>query len=591
MKWQTNKELDTRIHDISSLIDKNKLIARLSYELNIDTKDLFNYITEEELYNLVGSILINRNIDNKVKIDSVLNNIETSITNPHDLVNAKLSADIITTYLKNPNAIIYVFGDYDCDGVNSLFVLVNVLNQLAQCEVVPILPQRSDGYGLNMKFCEYAINNKNNKDVIVITVDNGITQIEQVKMLKDNGIEVIVTDHHPSKDIVPDCIIVNPHNATIKQDDTFKHLCGCGIAFKVAQLIQENFNVYSMMEYTPNVAIATLSDVMPLNNENMALIQYGLEIINSDKCPKGLQLLKKAIKIDLITSKDILWSIAPMINACGRMGNTALASKLFFVTDTIEEDILEIIRTNDNRKNITKEAKASMNKMNFDNNNVCIIATNEYPGGILGIIAGKATEKFMKPAIVANESIDGLYHGSTRSYNNINMVELFQDMKSKGIIVDYGGHAEACVCTFSYDKIDDMNNYFNSAIIIEESNDNNISNEDILNIDEIITLDHLSKVIYAIVNILPCNGKEYNNPTFALTDLQVVGYSLSKKNPENIKLTIKQGKKRQDIWAWGFGSKYIDELKCPSTIHIAGEITKSFMNDSYTLNVVDIMTA
>jgi single-stranded-DNA-specific exonuclease len=594
MKWETSKQLDEKIINVSNLIDKDKLIARLCYTLNVTKEDLFRNVAKEEVEKLISCILINRNIDNQTKVDTLFNNINVSITNPYDLVNAKASADLITTYLNNPNAIIYIYADYDVDGVTSGYLLADVLRALTTCEVIVIFPNRINGYGINIPFCTSVITNKGTKDVLVITVDNGITKKEEVKLLKDNGIEVVVTDHHPSKKgETPDCLVVNPHNADIEQDDTFKHLCGCGVAFKVAQLVQENFNIYDMMNYTPYLAFATLADVMPMNEENVALVQYGLEIINGEDCPQGIKVLKELAKIDVMTSKDILWSVAPMINACGRMGDTALASKLFFVTDTIKQDVMNIMKTNEDRKAITKKAQTKIAKMNYDKDEVCIFTTNEYPNGILGIIAGKIAEGFKKPAIVATMTADGHYHGSVRTYNNIDMIELFKQMKHLGLIIEYGGHSAACVCTFDIDKIELIKTYFNQAIIIQDELLDGTDEifEEVLKIDEIISLNHLSKVIYAIVNMFPCNGKEFKNPTFALTDLKVLGYTLSKNNPENIKFTVKQGKQRHDVWAWGFGSKYIEELHCPSTIHIAGEITKSFMNGAYTLNVIDIMTA
>ena len=578
MKWETSKQLDEKIINVSSLIDKDKLIARLCYILNISKEDLFRNVTKEEVENLISCILINRNIDNQTKVDTLFNNINVSITNPYDLVNAKTSADLITTYLNNPNAKIYIYADYDVDGVTSGYLLADVLRALTTCEVIVIFPNRIDGYGINISFCNEVIKNKGTKDVLVITVDNGITKIDEVALLKKHGIEVIVTDHHTSKEVVPDCLIVDPHNTCIKQDDTFKHLCGCGVPFKVAQLVQENFDIYDMMNFTPYLAFATLADVMPMTEENIALVQYGLEIINGEDCPQGIKVLKELAKIDIMTSKDILWSVAPMINACGRMGDTALASKLFFVTDTIKQDVTTIMKINEDRKAITKKAQIKIAKMNFDKDEVCIFTTNEYPNGILGIIAGKIAE--------------GLYHGSVRG-KDIDMIAFFKDMKAKKLIVDYGGHSAACACTFDIANLDLMKKYFNEHIIEVDPILDDIEDviEDVLKIDEIISLNHLSKVIYAIVNMFPCNGKEFKNPTFALTDLKVIGYTLSKNNPENIKFTVKQGKQRHDVWAWGFGSKYIEELHCPSTIHIAGEITKSFMNGAYTLNVVDIMTA
>lgn len=595
MQWRTNKNItEKEINKIKSYINEDLLIDRLCYELKINEVQLFQCITKEALLNLMSCLLINRNINTKNKINCLLNDLSNSITNPHDLINADEAATLISKYLKDKNSIIYIYGDYDCDGVVSIYILADVLMKLAKCEIKMIFPERENGYGINLKFCENVVKNKSNKNILVITVDNGITKKEEVKLLKDNNIEVIVTDHHHSKENeTPDCLIVNPFNAEIKQDDTFKHLCGAGIAFKIAQLVQEKFNVYNMINYTPYLAIATLGDVMPLNNENMAIIQYGLEIINSKDCPKGIKELMDLCKIDILTSKDILWTIVPMINACGRLGNTALASKLFFKSNNIKENVKQVKAINEKRKDITKKAKADISEMNFDNDKVCIITTNKYPKGILGIIAGKATDIFKKPSLVASLSSDNYYHGSIRSIDNIDMIELLRDMKQKELIVDYGGHSGACVCTFKKEQISEMNKYFNENVISEQQELNTETKEEILNIDEIITTDYLNKIIFALVNLIPYNNKEYKNPTFSLIDLKVVGYKLSNNNPENIEFTLRQDSNKEiiKIWAWGFGSKYLNELKCPEKIHLAGEITKSFMNKNYTFNVVDIMKA
>lgn len=602
MKWETNKTITKeKVNEIINNIDKELLIARICYSLDITKEELYEQITEEELCLLISSILINRNIETKEDIDKLFNNIGESILEPELLTNAKEAADIITEYCNDPYAYIYVFGDYDCDGVLSTYLFVSILRRVVKGYLNYHLPNRNEGYGLAMEWCEKIAKQHWHEDtahidkVLVITVDNGITKHKEVEYLKNCGIEVIITDHHTSKkEELPKCLIVNPHNAEVKQDDTYKHLCGCGVAFKVGQLVLRNFNIYDMMEYTPYMAIATLTDVMPLTNENVSIIQYGLEVMNSDKCPLGIKALKENKKIDVLTANDILWTVGPMINACGRMGDTELASKLFFLDDiaTPSEIVERINKVNDSRKTLTKNAQKDIAKMNFDNHKVCIIPTNKYPSGIIGIIAGKVAEQFNKPAIIVSQTKDGLYHGSIRSANGINMFELVKELYELGLVESYGGHSEACVCSFKLENLEAIQEFFdnrNYSSTIDEAIDR-LQGETI-NIDEIISFNHLNKVVYAIVNMFPCDNRKYKKPTFALTDLKVVSYSTSKNNPNNIKFVVKEGKRQMEIWAWGFADKYINELECPEVIHIAGDITKSFMNGKYTLNVLDIMSA
>lgn len=598
MIWRTNKEINNEtVNSFMKMVDKDLLINRICYTLNITKTSLLEKITEDEIELLFSSILINRGITAQNNIDKLFNSINEAIISPYNLINAKEAANRISEYLKNPNAIIYVYADYDSDGINSGYVMTRALQKVSKCPVIVKYPNRIDGYGLSMDFCKEIVEKhqsfedfKLNKDILVITVDNGITKVDEVKYLKDNGIEVIITDHHEStEDGVPDCLIVDPHNKEIVQDDSCKHLCGCGVAFKIAQLALENFNRFDMMEFTPYLAIATLSDVMPLTDENIAFIQYGLEIMNSNNCPAGIKQLMKSCNIDVMTAKDILWTVAPMLNACGRMGDTELGADMFFQTEYLEDIVNRIIQVNEKRKALTKKAQKDLSKLNFDNHNVCIIPTDEYPIGIVGIIAGKVAEQFNKPAIIVSKGKDNSYHGSVRSVNGIDMKTLLEEAKKLNIVDTVGGHKEACACGFTLDNLDKLNEFFDSCDMITESlSAVNTGEEEVLHIDEIITLDHLSETVYSIVNLFPCDNKTFKNPVFALTNLEVVSYNLSKSNPNNIKFTIKQDNKKMDIWAWGFAHKYINELKCPSNLHIAGTIEKSFMNGKYSLNVVDI---
>lgn len=600
MKWIMNDNItDEKVLEVSSNIDRTLLIARICATLNMTEIELYNHITEEEVNLLISSILINRNLDDKFNIDRILNNIGLSITNPYDLYNADLAATKIAEYCADKKAYIYIYADYDCDGITSGYVFTSAIREVSKGYVNLRYPNRKDGYGLSIEFCNYLIDTHCDKEtktcrdkVLVITVDNGITKILEVDLLNEYGIEAIITDHHLSKETVPNCIVVDPHNITVKQSGEFDHLCGCGIAFKVAQLVQEKFNVYNMMNYTPYLAIATLADVMPLTDENVALVQYGLEIINSTECPKGIQALKDIKKIDTLTANDILWTVAPMLNACGRMGDTELASKLFFLDEVATpSEIVELInKVNERRKTLTKNAQKTIEKMNFDDSKVCIYPTDEFPAGILGIIAGRISERFNKPSIVVSKGKNNIYHGSVRSANGINMVNLLKELKDLKLIHDFGGHAEACACGFDIKNLDAINKYFNERVT--EDLYTTVSNEEpTIMVDEIISLNHLNDVVYTIVNMFPCDNRRYQTPTFALTDLQVVSFNCSKNNPDNICFEVKEGKKKMKIWAWGFAEKYLVDLECPDKINILGTIAKSFMNGQYTMNVVDIMAS
>lgn len=593
MKWIKNNISQENIENEWNMIDKDLLIDRLCYTLQCNRRQLLKYISLDEIKRIISTLLFNRKI-NENKIDKVFNNISSSITNPHDIINIDKASDKIIKYLNDKNSVIFIYSDYDCDGIMSGYIIYDILKSLSKGEVYVYFPERKDKYGLNMSFCKNVANYDKGK-TLVITVDNGITKKEEISFLIDNNIDVIVTDHHPSKENeTPDCIIIDPSNTDNEQDE-YKHLCGTEIAFKLCQVIKENYNQYDMMKYTPYVALSILSDVMPLNDENIALLQYGLDIINSKYCPPAIKALKNKINVDILSTKDILWSIAPMINACGRMNNTALASQLFLYQYDydISSIIDEIEKTNNNRKDLTKNLVESFDMFDFEDDKVCILPMASCPIGMLGILAGKAVEKYNRPAIVVAPVEDGIYSGSARSYNGINLVELLKQMQDLEIINSYGGHPEACVCSFNINNLEKVSQYFNEHISDEQLT---ISSEDIeeeINIDCEISLSQINKYVFTVANMFPYDSKKYNIPTFKLSNLQIVGYKLSKNNSDNIQFTFREENKKKtiDIWAWKFGNKYINEMGCPEHVNIVGQIQKSFMNNKYTFNIVDIVEA
>lgn len=584
MNWIRNDISEDDINKIINNIDMDLLNARLNYNLHIN--DIHKYIEDDYIKSLIANILYNRNIVNVNDINNLFNQLDNNLVNPYDFKNAKLGAELINSFI-NKNIVIY--GDYDCDGILSTYILKSVIKDINNnVNLITHIPERSEGYGLSLDYCNYIINTLTAKDTLIITVDNGITKVEEIQLLKDNGFECLIIDHHISQENIPNCLIVDAHNQINAQEE-YQHLCGCGAVFKVCEILQDLNNNKNMLKYLPWLTIATIADVMPFNNENMTYIQYGLDIINSKNCPIGIKELMKKKNIDIMTVEDIAWTIAPILNACGRMGNV---NNALYLTDTdtknINKKIAWLISNNDTRIDVTKKAVKRISKLDFSNNKVCIVIDNNIPVGILGIIAGKVQELFNKPAIVCNE-YNGICHGSVRS-DNIDMFTILQQLKANNIIIDCGGHAEACACSFDIKNLDIINKSFNDIIIYKDIEDNN-QEQDIL-VDHDINLCDLNKYTKAIINILPCDNKEYQYPVLQLNNIKVIGYSCSKNNPDNICLTVKDDsiKKTMDIWAWGFSPIYKDILNCPDNINMIGSITKDFKN-RYTLKVIDIKAA
>jgi single-stranded-DNA-specific exonuclease len=365
----------------------------------ITNEEVIKVANELNINELMARILLNRGMDID-NINTIVNEPYNAFIEPSEFTNAEKAAKRIAEYCKNENAIIWIFGDYDVDGFTSVYTMASALSEVAKCEVRYYFPERSEGYGLSLDFCKAFIEEDiDNDNKLVITVDNGISCLKEIEYLQNNGIEVIVTDHHVAKDNVPNCLIVDAHNHN--EPETFKHLAGCGVAFKVAQLVQREFNVYNMAKYTFATAIGTIADAVPMSIENIAFIKYGLDIINSDECPKGIKALKRFLGKDVITSSDIAWDIAPRLNACSRMGDVYLGSKVFFTDDVenIDDLVVEIDEINTHRKNATKNIEKYIDKLNVKpTDTVCCVdlTSTDCPEGLVGIAATKITEKFKR---------------------------------------------------------------------------------------------------------------------------------------------------------------------------------------------------
>lgn len=558
----------------------NELVSEVSAELNIDP--------------LMVRILLSRGLS-KDNIRVVMNEYHEAIIDPRLMTNASAAAKVIASYCRNKDALIIIFGDYDADGVSSTYTMTSGLRDVAECDVEAYCPERTEGYGLSMEFAETLVSRQYEFPVLVITVDNGIACAEPVAYLKKHGIEVIVTDHHKAKsEGVPDCLIVDPHNHG--EPDTFKHLSGCGVAFKVAQLVQAEFDVYNMSNYLFAVAIGTVADVMPMTMENVAFVKYGLEQMNSEFCPKGIKTMKDYLGKDTLTATDLGWEIGPRVNACGRLGNIQLAKELFFIDnwtpdEYAEEVVNSIERMNTERKNFTDKAKKMMEQIEVTDEPVFFMDVTGYPEGVVGIIANKAIERHNKPVFLMAGHGD-MMTGSARSVGGLNLHAVLQPEQDLGNIVKWGGHEVAAGITILRDKFEELKANISSRVaeLMPEQTEEEETEEELL-VDEFIEIVHLNESTLNLINTVPYDKKVIPAPVFALCDVEVLSTSCSKNNPKNIKFTIKDGTGRTEMWAWGFADQY-KELGEPKRIHIAGSVERNFMNKrQVTMKIVDVIGA
>lgn len=520
----------------------------------------------------------------------------------NNITNLEEGATLIASFLEKENASIYVYADYDADGINAGFIASDCLTKIKEatnslCDVEVYFPNRTDGYGLSLEWCKKLVekNKIEKKEILVMTVDNGITKKIETEYLLQNNIEVLITDHHhPKEGEVPeDVLVIDPwlHN-----DKDSLGLCGTGVAYKLFAYLLENIyqddSKYHLF-YLPHVAIATITDIMPLTIENIHYVKYGLYLIEHDYCVKGIQYYKERKSINTLSTKEIAFSLGPQLNACGRMFKTEAAGN-FLLADEDEEviDTYNIIsKINDERKKFQSQILEDIfETIEVKNDTKFIIAHVEEIGGVGGVIAAKITEKYGLPCMVLGGKGD-LLHGSARSIGNLDLFELFIGEVEKGNILNFGGHKGAAGVEVDKTKLNKLKSSLEERLK-DVSFDIENNEVDEIMVDEIITLKDINKNKIDIFNGIPfINTLE--EPVFAIKDLEVFEWTASKNNPENLCLTVMDNitKATKKIWVWGFTSKY-KEMNTPTKIHLIGNIERDFMNiKNYTLSVKNVIPA
>ena len=403
-------------------------------------------------------LLFYRNIDTVEKAKNFLSPGKKGFHNPYDLSNMLQAVERIKK-AKELNQSVVIFGDYDADGICALTTLYYCLKEFGIKARLHV-PERDDGYGLNLEKVKTIL--REQPIDLLITVDCGISEAESIEQLKLMGIDVIVTDHHEPPEILPNCIKINPK---IKgQKYPFDGLCGAGVAYKLGYaLIGEKAN-----KYLDLVATATVADSMDLIEENRDIVVEGLKLFNN---PKTLRYQFKCLLQDnnrQVTAQTLSYSIAPKINAGGRMGDACSALK-FFISEN-EKDIFDLaVLLNEYNlarqvecDNIYQQAKAKIIQDKKYKNDVIIVCDSNWKTGFIGIVAAKLVEEYSKPVIVF-AGHEGFLKGSARSVDGINIYQAIDAVKDS--LIGYGGHAQAAGVSVEKDKIDHFDKAINQYLL------------------------------------------------------------------------------------------------------------------------------
>ena len=555
--------------------------------INIKTMNKHN--SEEEL---IKRVLINRGYDIEI-IDALLNvGYSQELPMYNDLTNVNVGADIIESHIANGSNI-FIFGDYDSDGVNSSYILSDAINQIifnedSTATISVKLPERTEGYGLNINWCKSIVENKDN-DTLVITVDNGIAQEREVAYLLENGIDVLITDHHQPNGHTPkDVFIIDAfHN---NDDENNKGLCGAGVAFKLAMTLLDRYELKNRDElyykYLIHVAIATITDSMPMTIENIKYVYNGIELLKDGYGSTAIDYYRTFNSNTDLVPKDIAFSLGPQINSCGRMNNTGLALDYLFADEDDVEDLYNaLVNTNDERKAKTKKALEIAEEMINIKEPVIAIQLGEVEG-IAGIIASNLSDKYSRCSIVFSQ-VDNVLVGSARSDGYINLLSVLKQIEHESdYIVKLGGHANACGITIKQSAFDEFKKAINEKIFhIIASNPVETKTTDVnVVVDDIITVADLNKDNCEAIR--PLYFFTESTPVFAIKDVTINKVKYSGNNPNNVQFFISDKHGKFDFWTWGIGEQY-KALGEPKLVTLIGELDNKFGKPSFNiLNII-----
>lgn len=425
----------------------------MKYVCSIDQNINSQYINEmSKLFNLdshLVHLLYSRGIDTQQKLSKFLNPSITDLHDPFIFEDMQSVVEKIEYHIAK-NSKILVFGDYDVDGISATAILIKYFNSVG-AKVSSFMPNRyEDGYGLNITTINRIISN--NKPDLIITVDCGITAVDEVEYLKQNNIDVIVTDHHERGEILPNCLIINPK---VSNNYPFKSLCGAGVSLKLVQALA---GINEANKYLPICAIATIADIVELYDENRAIVYLGLK--DMSKAPVGiLKLISECGLTTKCKASDIAFKLAPKINASGRMGSAETSLQLYLETDStkIKKICNQILEYNTQRQKLCDkvyiDVKTELQNKDIFRLNSIIMSSNEWDSGILGIVSARIADEYHRPTFLFSQVGDELV-GSCRSVNGVNVHSLLSDMAH--LLTKFGGHPMAAGLTIKVENYDEF---------------------------------------------------------------------------------------------------------------------------------------
>ncbi len=469
----------------------------------------------------LATILVNRGIDDFEKARRYFRPSEEQFHDPFLMEGMYQAVDRILS-ARSKSEKISVYGDYDVDGTNGASMLYLFFKELG-CDVSYYIPDRiKEGYGISRAGIDHA---KEIGTTLLVSIDCGITAVDQVEYARSLGMDVIICDHHEPNDQLPKAVaVLDPLKATCGYP--FKSLCGTGVGFKLIQALARTVGTESTVgKYLDYVALATTADIVPLIDENRAFVKMGLELITNNPRPGIKALLDSAgLKSEVMTTAQVVFVMAPRINAVGRLGDAKRAVELL-VTDDYDSAV-EFARVleqeNINRRKIDEDVFIHAQQLveeflDVESDGAIILHQEQWHPGVVGIVASRMVEKYYRPSIMMT-TVDGVAKGSARSIAGFNIYQALKRCEDK--LLQFGGHKYAAGLTLEVDRIEEFKEAFNAVV-------KELLTEDlrtpVITIDAEIDLGELTPKYTRLLKQFSPFGPKNMRPTFVARRVEAMG--------------------------------------------------------------------
>ncbi len=539
-----------------------------------------------KIHPILCELLVQRGISD---FDAAKDFFRPNLKHLHDpwlMKDMSKAVDRIDTALKN-NQKILVYGDYDVDGTTSVATLYQFLRQLTENLDYYIPHRYKEGYGVSKIGIDFA---KDNGFDLIISVDCGIKSTELIAYAKGLGMDFIICDHHLPDEILPPAVAI----LNAKQKDCnypYKELCGCGVVFKLITALAQKHNLpeESYLQYLDLVATAIAADIVPITDENRTMAFFGVQKVNENPSPGLKALMELAKQTGSMRITNLVFAVAPRINAAGRMDDAKKAVQLFIEKDYEKALALGELLQQDNLDRreadttITEEAleQIEQDPLHHSKKSSVVFQANWHKG-VVGIVASRLIEKHYKPTVVLTQNGE-VITGSARSVNGFNLYEALHACRAH--LLGYGGHFAAAGMTMAAEALEDFKVAFEAAVATRITKDQ-LTPE--ITINASLPLDDISMQFFQIISQMEPFGPENMRPVFIAKGVYDTGYSKLAKDL-HISLNVTQGKTN----VRGIGYNMPEHMKLvksgkPFDIVFHLQLNEWQGNQSVQMQVIDI---